>query len=95
MLLQTMITIIGIFVLFFFTITRLFAFYGVGAEWYGVYMAFYAFIMLSLVILPRKIPSLAEPVLSSPEESNFSSRGSVNSFRDSISSSRFPDEMTI
>jgi len=72
MLLQTMITIIGIFVLFFFTITRLFAFYGVGAEWYGVYMAFYAFIMLSLVILPKKIPALVEPVLSMPQKSNFS-----------------------
>jgi len=71
MLFQTLITILGIFVLFFFTITRLFSFYGVGSEWYGVYMAFYAFIMLSLAILPKKIPSLVEPVASAT--SNFDS----------------------
>jgi len=77
MLLQTIITILGIFVLFFFTITRLFSFYGVGSEWYGVYMAFYAFIMLSLVILPKKIPTLVEPVLSN-KDSNFSARSDTS-----------------
>jgi len=73
MLFQTLITILGIFVLFFFTITRLFSFYGVGSEWYGVYMAFYAFIMLSLAILPKKIPSLVEPVATASATSNFDS----------------------
>lgn len=77
MLFQTIITILGIFVLFFFTITRLFSFYGVGSEWYGIYMAFYAFIMLSLVILPKKIPTLVEPVLSTPE-SNFAPRSDMS-----------------
>jgi hypothetical protein len=77
MLFQTIITILGIFVLFFFTITRLFSFYGVGSEWYGIYMAFYAFIMLSLVILPKKIPTLVEPVLST-QESNFAPRSEMS-----------------
>jgi hypothetical protein len=78
MLLQTIITIVGIFILFFFTITRLFSFYGVGSEWYGVYMAFYAFIMLSLVILPRKIPILVEPTMNEEGPSNFVSRDDVS-----------------
>lgn len=74
MLLQTIITILGIFVLFFFTISKLFSFYGVGSEWYGIYVAFYAFIMLSLVILPKKIPSLVEPTISAKDTSHFSSK---------------------
>jgi hypothetical protein len=75
MLLQTIITIIGIFVLFFYTVTKLFGFYGVGAEWYGVYMAFYGFILVSLAILPRKIPNIVAgiPVFANVGSSSSSS----------------------
>ena len=62
-MMQTVISIVGVCILFFYSVTKLFDFYGVGSEWYGVYVAFYGFILISLGILPRQIPDLV-PVTS-------------------------------
>ena len=48
----TIITLIGFSILIMYAISQLLNFYGIGSNVYGVYFVFYAFILLSVLVLP-------------------------------------------
>lgn len=50
------ITLLGISIIFFYSLTQILKFYGVGEDVYGVYVLFYIFIILSIIILPNDYP---------------------------------------
>jgi len=50
------ITLLGVSLIFFYTISQILKFYGVGEEVYGYYFIFYAFMLLSILILPNEYP---------------------------------------
>lgn len=50
------ITLLGISMIFFYSLTQILKFYGVGEDVYGVYVLFYIFIILSIIILPNDYP---------------------------------------
>jgi hypothetical protein len=52
------ITLIGLSIIFFYSITQMLIFYGVGEDVYGVYILFYIFIILCILILPNDYPKL-------------------------------------
>jgi hypothetical protein len=50
------ITLIGLSIVFFYSITQILKFYGVGEDIYGVYILFYIFIIISILVLPNDYP---------------------------------------
>jgi hypothetical protein len=50
------ITLIGLSIVFFYSITQILQFYGVGEDVYGVYILFYIFIIISILVLPNGYP---------------------------------------
>ena len=50
---SSIISILGIALLLFYGITRILEFYGIGINIYGSYVAFYIFILISMLILPN------------------------------------------
>jgi hypothetical protein len=50
------ITLIGLSVVFFYSIIQILKFYGIGEDVYGVYLLFYAFLVISILILPNDYP---------------------------------------
>ncbi len=50
------ITLIGFSILFFYSLTQILTFYGVGQDTYGVYILFYIFIILCILVLPNDYP---------------------------------------
>ena len=52
------ITLIGISIIFFFSLTQILKFYGLGEDVYGVYILFYIFIILCILILPNDYPKV-------------------------------------
>jgi hypothetical protein len=52
------ITIIGLSVIFFYSITQVLNFYGIGQDVYGVYILFYIFLILCILILPNDNPKV-------------------------------------
>jgi len=50
------ITLIGFSIIFFYSLTQILNFYGVGEDVYGVYILFYIFIIISILILPNDYP---------------------------------------
>jgi hypothetical protein len=50
------ITLIGISIIFFYSLTQILNFYGVGEDIYGVYILFYIFIIISILVLPNNYP---------------------------------------
>jgi|UniRef100_A0A6C0ASQ4 hypothetical protein len=52
------ITLIGITIVFFYSITQILKFYGIGEDVYGVYVLFYLFIILCILILPSGYPKI-------------------------------------
>lgn len=52
------ITLIGISVIFFYSIIQILKFYGVAEDVYGVYLLFYIFIILCILILPNDYPKV-------------------------------------
>ena len=52
------ITLIGISVIFFYSIIQILKFYGVAEDAYGVYVLFYIFIILCILILPNDYPKV-------------------------------------
>ena len=50
------ITLIGLSLLFFYSITQILNFYGVSESTYGIYLLFYIFIVISILILPNDYP---------------------------------------
>jgi hypothetical protein len=47
---------IGFSVILLYILVQILNFYGIGTNVYGTYLAFYLFILLSLLILPNNIP---------------------------------------
>lgn len=52
------ITLIGLSVIFFYSIIQILKFYGVTEDVYGVYLLFYIFIILCIMILPNDYPKV-------------------------------------
>ena len=52
------ITLLGVSLIFFYSLTQILKFYGVGEEVYGYYLIFYIFILLSIFILPNEYPKV-------------------------------------
>jgi hypothetical protein len=52
------ITLIGISIIFFYSLTQILNFYGVDQSSYGVYVLFYIFIILCILILPNDYPTV-------------------------------------
>ena len=52
------ITLLGISLILFYSLTQILKFYGVGEEVYGYYLIFYVFILLSILILPNEYPKV-------------------------------------
>jgi hypothetical protein len=52
------ITLLGISLIFFYSLTQILKFYGVGEEVYGYYLIFYAFMLISILILPNDYPKV-------------------------------------
>lgn len=52
------ITLIGLSIIFFYSITQILTFYGIGEDVYGAYILFYIFIILCILILPNDEPKV-------------------------------------
>jgi hypothetical protein len=52
------ITLLGLSVLFFYSLIQILKFYGVSPEAYSVYIYFYIFILITIFILPNDYPKL-------------------------------------
>ena len=50
------ITLIGLSIIFFYSVTQILKFYGVGEDVYGIYVLFYILIIISILILPNDYP---------------------------------------
>jgi hypothetical protein len=48
------ITLIGLSIIFLYSLIQILKFYGIGEDVYGVYILFYIFILISILILPTK-----------------------------------------
>jgi hypothetical protein len=48
------ITLLGISLIFFYSVSQILKFYGIGEEVYGYYLIFYAFMLLSILIFPNQ-----------------------------------------
>ena len=55
---MNIITLIGFSIIFFYSLTQILKFYGVGEDVYGVYVLFYIFIVISIIILPNDYPKI-------------------------------------
>jgi len=51
------ITLIGISIIFFYSLTQILKFFGIGEDVYGVYLLFYIFIIISILVLPNEYPT--------------------------------------
>ena len=52
------ITLIGISIVFFYSLIQILQFYGVGEDVYGVYILFYIFIIVCILVLPNDYPKV-------------------------------------
>jgi len=52
------ITLIGLSIIFFYSLSQILNFYGVGQDVYGIYILFYIFIIMSILILPNENPKV-------------------------------------
>jgi len=52
------ITLIGLSIIFFYSLTQILNFYGLSEDVYGVYILFYIFIILCILILPNDYPKI-------------------------------------
>jgi hypothetical protein len=53
---STIITSLGVSILLVYGITKVLEFYGVGINVYGSYLAFYFFLLITALVLPRNYP---------------------------------------
>ena len=56
--LANIITLLGISMIFFYSIIQILKFYGVKEENYGIYLLFYMFLILAIIVLPHDYPSV-------------------------------------
>jgi hypothetical protein len=54
MLLSTIITIMGVFVILLYVLVQLFDFYGIGMDVYAIYIYFCLLILFCYIVLPHK-----------------------------------------
>jgi hypothetical protein len=52
------ISIVGFSVIFMYIIVQILTFYGISSDKYGTYIGFYAFLLLSTIVLPHDYPTL-------------------------------------
>ena len=52
------ITLLGLSIIFFYSLTQILKFYGVGEDVYGVYILFYIMIIISILVLPSEYPTV-------------------------------------
>ena len=52
------ITLIGLSIIFLYSLIQILNFYGVDHTAYGIYILFYVFIILSILILPNDYPKV-------------------------------------
>ena len=52
------ITLLGVSLVFFYSLTQILKFYGIDESVYGVYILFYLFIILSILVLPNDYPKI-------------------------------------
>jgi hypothetical protein len=52
------ITLLGLSLIFFYSLIQILKFYGVTAEAYSIYIYFYIFILITIFILPNDYPKL-------------------------------------
>lgn len=52
------ITLIGLSIIFFYSLTQILNFYGIGEDVYGIYILFYIFIIISILVLPNENPKV-------------------------------------
>jgi hypothetical protein len=52
------ITLIGLSIVFFYSLSQILKFYGVGEDAYGVYLLFYIFIVICILVLPNDNPKV-------------------------------------
>jgi len=50
------ITLIGVSIVFFYSLTQILNFYGIGQDVYGVYILFYIFLIISILVLTNDAP---------------------------------------
>jgi len=55
---MNIITLIGFSIIFFYSLTQILKFYGIGDDVYGVYILFYIFIIITIIILPNNYPKI-------------------------------------
>lgn len=53
---MNLITLIGLSIVFFYSLVQILNFYGVDETAYGAYILFYMFMMMCIVILPNDYP---------------------------------------
>ena len=58
MSLSNLITLIGISIILFYSVTKILDFYGIGVDVYGIYVMFYVLIMIFILVLPSENPSV-------------------------------------
>ena len=51
------ITLLVLSIIFFYSLTQILKFYGVGEDVYGVYILFYIMIIISILVLPSEYPT--------------------------------------
>lgn len=52
------ITLLGVSLIFFYSVSQILKFYGIGEEVYGYYLIFYVFMLTSILILPNEYPKV-------------------------------------
>ena len=52
------ITLIGLSIVFFYSLTQILKFYGITEDMYGAYILFYIFLITSILILPNEYPKV-------------------------------------
>ena len=55
---SSIITILGVSLLLFYTIITILKFYGISESVYGTYLLFYIFLILSILVLPSDYPKV-------------------------------------
>jgi len=55
---SSIITILGVSLLLFYTIITILKFYGINESVYGTYLLFYIFLILSILVLPSDYPTV-------------------------------------
>jgi len=52
------ITLIGLSIIFFYSLTQILKFYGISEDVYGVYILFYIFLVICILVLPNDYPKI-------------------------------------